>query len=48
MEKAQRIGCVRYLMGGREIGQVPILAAEAVEKAGYTDYVRKAAGYFLL
>ncbi len=48
VEKAQRIGCVRYLMGGREIGQVPILVAEAVEKAGYTDYVRKAAGYFLL
>ncbi len=48
IEKASQIGCVRYLLGGREIGQVPILASEAVEKAGYPDYLRKAAGYFLL
>ena len=48
VEKGAQIGCVRYLLGGKEIGRVPILATEAVEKAGYGDYLKRAAGYWLL
>lgn len=48
LEKSQQIGCVRYLLDGKEIGQLPILAAQAVEKAGYGDYLKRAAGYWLL
>ena len=48
IEKSQQIGYVRYLLGGKEIGRLPILATVAVEKAGYTDYLKRAAGYWLL
>ncbi|MCI8416312.1 MAG: D-alanyl-D-alanine carboxypeptidase [Lachnospiraceae bacterium] len=48
VEKGAQIGCVRYLLGGKEIGRLPILAGEAVEKAGYGDYLKRAAGYWLL
>ena len=41
-------GRARYLLDGTEIGSVPILFGETVEKAGYLDYLRKAVGFFLL
>lgn len=41
-------GRARYLLNGTEIGSVPILFGETVEKAGYLDYLRKAVGFFLL
>lgn len=48
VEEGQEIGKARYLLGGTEIGSVPILFAEDVGKAGYPDYLRKIFGFFLL
>ena len=42
------IGRAVYLLDGSEIGSVEILAAETVEKAGYKDYLKRVAGFFLL
>ncbi|MCM1027214.1 MAG: D-alanyl-D-alanine carboxypeptidase [Roseburia sp.] len=41
-------GEARYLLNGVEIGRVPILYDADVEKAGYIDYLRRVAGWFLL
>jgi len=41
-------GRVKYLLNGAEIGSVPILYAETVEKAGYGDYLKKVFGFFIL
>ena len=41
-------GKAKYTLNGKEIGNVPILFAEGVEKAGYGDYFKKVVGYFLL
>ena len=41
-------GKAKYTLDGKEIGSVPILFAESVEKAGYGDYFKKVVGYFLL
>lgn len=41
-------GSAQYLLNGVEIGRVPILYAEDVEKASYGDYLRRTIGYFLL
>lgn len=41
-------GKVRYYLEGIEIGSVPVLYAETVEKAGFTDYMKKVFGFFLL
>ena len=48
VEEGTEAGRVRYLLNGTEIGSVPILFAEDVEKAGYPDYLRKIFGFFLL
>lgn len=48
VEEGAQAGQVRYLLDGAEIGSVPILFAESVEKAGYLDYLRKVFGFFLL
>ncbi len=48
IEEGQEAGCVRYLLEGTEIGSVPILFAQSVEKAGYGDYFKKVLGFFLL
>ncbi len=37
-----------YMLGGKEIGRVPIVYAESMEKAGYFDYLKKAADHMLL
>lgn len=48
IEEGSEAGRARYLLNGTEIGSVPILFGESVEKAGYLDYLRKAFGFFLL
>lgn len=44
----EQAGVARYILNGTEIGSVPILYAEAVDKAGYFDYLQKIMGFFLL
>ena len=39
MKKGDPAGCVAYLLDGREIGTVDILAGKDVEKAGFVDYL---------
>lgn len=41
-------GRARYLLNGIEIGQVPILYGEDVDRATYKDYLKQAVGFFLL
>lgn len=48
VEEGAQAGRVRYLLDGAELGSVPILFAESVEKAGYSDYLKKVFGFFLL
>lgn len=48
IEKGMEAGRVRYLLNGTEIGSVPILFGEDVEKARYPDYLKKIFGLFLL
>ncbi len=45
--KGDVIGKVTYLLGGKELGSVPIVAKEAVEKAVYTDYLKKILNHWL-
>lgn len=46
--EGDQAGEVRYLLNNVEIGSVPILFAQEIEKAGYSDYVKKILGFFLL
>ncbi len=48
VEEGTEAGRVRYLINGTEIGSVPILFAESVEKAGFGDYFKRLVGDFLL
>lgn len=48
VEEGTEAGKVRYLLDGAELGSVPVLFAESVEKAGFGDYFKKVVGYFLL
>lgn len=48
VEAGQQIGSLSYMLNGKELGSVPILAGESVEKAGYFDYLKKAAEGWLL
>ena len=48
VEKGAEAGRAVYSLNGQEIGSVPVLYAETVEKAGYTDYLQKIFGRFLL
>ncbi len=47
-EKGEVAGEAVYSLNGIEIGRVPILYGESVEKAGYGDYLLKILGSFLL
>lgn len=42
LEEGQEVGSLIYKIGEKEIGRMPIVAAEAVEKAGYLDWVNAA------
>ncbi len=46
--EGSQAGRARYYLNGAEIGSVPILYADSVEKAGYTDYLKKVFGLYLL
>ena len=48
VEKGQEIGKLSYTLNGKEIGSISILAADAVEKAGYGHYLGRAFRYLLL
>lgn len=48
VEAGAQVGLVKYLLNGVEIGNVPIVAGETVERAGYLDYFKKLFGEFLL
>ncbi len=37
-----------YMLGGKEIGRIPIVYAQTIEQAGFGDYMKKAVGSFLL
>ena len=42
------VGVLRYELAGKALGEVEIMADEAVEKAGYKDYFMKALGAWLM
>ena len=44
----EKAGMAKYLLNGMEIGNVPILYASDVERAGYVDYLKRVFGFFLL
>ena len=46
--QGQEAGRARYYLNGQEIGNVPVLYAASMEKAGYGDYFKKIFSYFLL
>lgn len=48
IKEGEEAGRVKYLLNGAEIGSVPLLFAEDVEKATYKDYLRKIFYLFLM
>ena len=48
VEEGRTVGVARYLIEGIEIGNVPILYAESVEKAGFGDYLQQIWKMYLL
>ena len=42
VEKGAAAGKAVYMLNGKEIGAVDIIFEEAVDKAGYLDYLKKA------
>lgn len=48
VEEGSEAGRARYLLNGAEIGSVPIVFAESVEKATYIDYLKKIFDFFLI
>jgi len=48
VEEGAQAGEVKYLLNGTQIGSVPILFSESVEKAGYIDYLKRVFALFLL
>ena len=48
LEKGDTVGRIVYTLDGAKIGSVDIVAAENVEKAGFTDYFRKAGSAWCL
>lgn len=41
VEKGAQVGHISYSLGGKELGKIPIIASEAVEKAYYIDYLKR-------
>lgn len=46
VEKGMNVGAITYSLGGKKLGEVPILTAGAVKKAGFMDYLKKALAGF--
>ena len=41
VEEGQKAGSLIYILGGKKIGEVPVLTAEAVREAKFTDYFKR-------
>ncbi len=48
VQKGTEAGRARYFLNGSEIGSVPIIYGQDIEKAAYKDYLKKTIGFFLL
>ena len=48
IEKGAEVGYINYSLAGKEIGKIPIIASEAVEKAYYIDYFKKVLMKFMV
>ena len=48
VNKGDEVGRVYYLLHGKELGSVAMLAADSVEKAGYGDYLKRIMIRFLI
>lgn len=48
VEKGAEVGAIIYSLDGREIGRMPIIASEPVEKAFFIDYLRRVLGKYLV
>lgn len=48
VQKGEALGEAVYLAGDTQLGSVRLLAGESVEKAGYSDYLRKVFSLFLI
>lgn len=48
VEKGQELGKLTYMLGDKELGSISIVASEAVEKAGYSEYLKRTFDYMLL
>jgi D-alanyl-D-alanine carboxypeptidase (penicillin-binding protein 5/6) len=48
LAKGDEVGACIYLLGGREIGRVPIVVSEEIHKAGYLDYLDELLGDWTL
>ena len=47
VEEGSVVGRIGYYLDGRQIGEMPIVAAEGVERAGFLDYMGKMLGRYL-
>ena len=47
IEEGQKVGSLIYMLNGKELGRIQILAGEAVEKAGYVDCLKRVWRQFL-
>ena len=48
VKKGTEVGYISYILGGRELGRVPIIASESVEKAFFVDYLKKILFLYLI
>ena len=48
VEKGQQIGRLVYYLDGEELGEIGIIAKEAVDRADYLHYVKQGLSYWLL
>ena len=48
VEKGAEVGYISYSLDGREIGRMPIIASEPVERAVFIDYLKRVLGKYLV
>lgn len=48
IEEGTQVGTITFLLAGRELGKVPIIAMETVEKAYFLDYFKKVCMKYLV
>lgn len=46
VEEGQIVGSLVYTLGGKRIGEVPVVTGGAVKEAGFADYLRRVCGVF--